>query len=288
MARENKFTGSAPKKRKPEAKKADFKRSDFKKSDTRKREHSSNDEMRDDIVVGRNPVIELLSGKAPVDNIYIQQADSKSGAILKIMNMAREKGIVIKEVTKEKLDSLSPSIAHQGVIAVLAASSFASVEDILAKAGEKDLLIIICDEIEDPHNLGAIIRTADAVGADGVIIPSRRGVGLTAAVMKSSAGAAVHMPVAKVSNITATIKQLKDAGVWIFGADMNGEVYSNANFKGSVGLVVGSEGSGISRLVKENCDVIVSMPMNGKINSLNASVAAGVLMYEVVRQRAIK
>ncbi len=252
------------------------------------REYAGNQqevEQRDDIVAGRNPVIELLKNETPVDCVYLQKTESKSGAILKIMSMARDKGLVIKEVTKEKLDSMAPGINHQGAVAVVAAYEFATVEEIIARAGDEKLFVVIADEIEDPHNLGAIIRTADAAGAHGVIIPKRRGAGLTSAVMRASAGAASHVAVAKVPNLVQVIDQLKEMGVWIYAADMDGTSWCTVDYNGAVALVVGSEGKGVSRLVKEHCDVVVSLPMQGKINSLNASVAAGIILYEVARQR---
>ena len=206
---------------------------------------------------------------------------------MKIVAMAREKNLLVKETNIQKLNALSENANHQGVVALCAATEYCSVEDILALAKERneDPFILIADEIEDPHNLGAIIRTAEASGVHGVIIPKRRSASVTGVVFKTSAGAVSHMKIAKVGNLTATIKTLKEHGVWVYGADMDGEVFSKTNFSGSIALVIGSEGKGMGRLVKENCDVLVKIPMFGKVNSLNASVASGILMYQVVQSR---
>lgn len=239
-----------------------------------------------DLIIGRNACLEALKGGREIDTLFVAKGD-RNGSIGVIIGTAREKGIVIKEVDRRKLDSMCGSANHQGVAARAAAHKYADIEDILALAKEKgeDPFVIICDEIEDPHNLGAIIRTADACGAHGVIIPKRRGVSLTYAVGKVSAGAVEYVPVARVSNLPSAIDDLKKKGFWIYGADMDGTPWDKQDYSGAVALVVGSEGKGISRLVKEKCDFIVSLPMKGKINSLNASVAAGILMYEVIKNR---
>lgn len=244
------------------------------------------DREDDTLVVGRNAVVELLKGSRQVECIYIcDDNQAKGQPISRIVAMAKDAGVPVKKVDSRKLDSLSNGLNHQGVVAQAAAFRYSELNDIFAKAGETPPFILIADSIEDPHNLGAIIRTAEAAGAHGIIIPKRGGVGLTPIVGRTSAGAVEHLPVVRVTNLVATMKELKERGVWIYGADMNGERWERADLKGSVALVVGSEGFGISRLVRENCDVILSLPMLGQINSLNASVAAGILMYEVVRQR---
>ena len=240
------------------------------------------------LIIGRNPVIEALKANKLIDTIYINP--EAKGSITLICRLAKEKGINVKRVTETKLNNMSRGASHQGVIAMGACAEYVSPEDILSIANEKgeDPFIIICDEIEDPHNLGAIIRTANLCGAHGVIIPKRRAVGITATVVKASAGAINYTPVAKVTNISKTIEELKDRGMWFACADMDGELMYKCNLTGSLGLVIGNEGSGVSRLVKEKCDYVVSVPMKGDIDSLNASVAAGVLAYEVVRQRMNK
>lgn len=238
-------------------------------------------------IEGRNPVLEAIKSGRGMEKILIAKG-ANQGSINKIKGMAREKNIITQYVDRKKLDSIAHTNSHQGVVAIVSEYEYSSVEDILQKAKERneDPFIIILDEISDPHNLGSIMRTAECVGAHGIIIPKRRSVGLTAIVAKTSAGAVEYFPVAKVSNITATIEKLKENGVWVYGADMSGEdEYYQANLKGAVALVIGSEGKGISRLVKEKCDVLVKIPMKGKVSSLNASVAASILMYEVLRQR---
>lgn len=237
----------------------------------------------DEMVAGRNPVIELLRSERPVNKILMLKTEG--GNLKRIVAMAKEKGVPVKDVAREKLDSLSPGLNHQGVIAFAAACDYATVEDIFARAGSEPLFVVIADGIEDPHNLGAIIRSADAAGAHGVIVPKRHGAGLTAAVMKASAGAAEHLPVARVSNLVATVEELKKKNVWIYAADMDGESWCTVDYSGAVALVIGSEGSGVSRLLKERSDVVVSLPMCGQVNSLNASVATGILLYEITRQR---
>jgi len=238
-------------------------------------------------VEGRNPVMEAIKGGREIDKILIAKG-SEQGSIKKIIGMAKDKKIVIQYVDKAKLDAMSETKAHQGVIALVTPYSYKTVDDILKTAEDKkeDPFIIILDEIEDPHNLGAIIRTAECVGAHGVIIPKRRAVGITPIVIKASAGAVEHMNIAKVSNISSTVEELKEKGIWIYGADMAGEQnYFDKDLKGPIAIVIGSEGRGISRLVKEKCDFLVKIPMAGKLGSLNASVAASIIMYEVFRQR---
>ncbi|WP_152668106.1 23S rRNA (guanosine(2251)-2'-O)-methyltransferase RlmB [Clostridium cylindrosporum] len=240
----------------------------------------------EEFIEGRNPVLEALKSERTIEKIYVSKGDVE-GSIKVIISKARDKGIVIQEMDKKGLDNISVTNSHQGVIARVTPFNYSEVQDILdyAKEKEEDPFVIILDEIEDPHNFGSIIRTANACGAHGIIIPKRRSALVTQTVLKVSAGAAEGMKIAKVTNLNQTIKDLKDKGLWIIGTDMDGEVCYNSNLKGSLGLVVGSEGKGISRLVKENCDIVVRIPMNGTINSLNASVAAGIIMYEIVRQR---
>ncbi|MDT8715796.1 23S rRNA (guanosine(2251)-2'-O)-methyltransferase RlmB [Clostridium sp. 19966] len=244
-------------------------------------------EVREDLIEGRNAVIEALRSDRTIENIYIAKGE-KEGAINVVLGIAKEKNLVIKEVDRKKLDSMSSTGNHQGVIAQTTPYKYYEVEDILKAAKEKNEapFIIILDELEDPHNLGSIIRTAEVCGAHGIIIPKRRNVGVTAAVYRSSVGAVEYMKIAKVTNINACIEELKKNGVWVYGCDMDGSEFSfETNFKGSVALVVGSEGNGISRLTKEKCDKIIKIPMVGHINSLNASVAAGIMMYEVLKSR---
>ncbi len=241
----------------------------------------------DGVIEGRNAVTEALRAGVSIDKIYIAKGETDA-ALGHIASAAREKGIVVVDADRRKLDGMSRTHSHQGVIALCAVRAYAEVDDILAAARERGEppLIVVCDELSDPHNLGAVIRTADAAGAHGVIIPKRRSAGLTAVVAKTSAGAVAHVPVARVANLTALLKELKQAGVWVFGAAMDGSTcLYQADFKGPAAIVIGSEGSGISRLVAETCDFTVSIPMFGKINSLNASAAAAVLLYEAVRQR---
>jgi len=238
---------------------------------------------------GRNAVLEALKSERDIDRILVQQG-SKEGSIKKIIAEAKERKIVIQNVAKTKLDETSETKKHQGVIAFVSAHNYVDLEDILKIAEEKgeEPFLIILDSIKDPHNLGAIIRTANITGAHGVIIPKRRAVGLTATVAKASAGAIEYTPVAKVTNIAATIDKLKSLGIWIACADMDGEIMYNTDLTGAIALVIGSEGEGVSRIVKEKCDYIVKVPMYGQISSLNASVAAGILMYEVIRQKTNK
>ncbi|MBC8571020.1 23S rRNA (guanosine(2251)-2'-O)-methyltransferase RlmB [Zongyangia hominis] len=244
------------------------------------------DRQHPDVVAGRNAVLEALRSGRTIDKIDILSGETK-GSIGKIVAMARDAGIPVRETTAQKLDKICPGVNHQGVAAYVAAHDYAELDDIFAKAealGEAPFLLI-CDELEDPHNLGAIIRSAEACGAHGIVIPKRRSVGLTSTVYKTAAGACEYVPVARVSNLASAIDEMKKRGVWIYGADMDGTQWCTQDYTGGVGLVIGAEGFGISRLIREKCDFIVSLPMRGKISSLNASVAAGILMYEVARQR---
>lgn len=238
------------------------------------------------IIDGRNAVLEAFRSGKTIDKLFVLDG-CQDGPVRTIIREAKKTDTIINFVDKERLDRLSDSGHHQGVVAQAAAYEYVEVEDILENARQKgeDPFIFILDEIEDPHNLGAIIRTANLAGPHGVIIPKRRAVGLTATVAKTSAGAINYTPVAKVTNIGRTIDELKKSGMWFVCADMGGDTMYNLNLKGSIGLVIGNEGSGVSRLVKEKCDYIASIPMKGDIDSLNASVAAGVLAYEIVRQR---
>lgn len=237
-------------------------------------------------IEGRNAVIEAFRSKKTIDKLYIQDG-LQDGSILTIKREAKKNNTFIKYVEKERLDQISQTGRHQGVIGVVAAYEYSTVEEILNRAREsgEPAFLILLDNIEDPHNLGAIIRTANLVGAHGIIIPKNRAVGLTPVVARTSAGAINYTPVAKVTNLGKTIEELKKEGLWFVCADMEGEVMYNLNLKGPIGLVIGNEGEGVSRLVKEKCDYIASIPMKGQIESLNASVAAGVLAYEIVRQR---
>lgn len=242
--------------------------------------------QRDDIIYGRNPVSEAIRSGRPIDSVLIAKGN-QSGAITGILAKAREKKIRVKEVDPKKLDFMCAHGTHQGIAAVVAACEYKELEDIFALAEERGEapFVIVLDEIEDPHNLGAIIRTAECSGAHGVIIPSRRSASLTFTVGKVSAGAVEYVPVVRVPNIPAVLDTLKDKGLWVYGADMNGEDFRKCDMSGAVALVIGNEGKGMGRLVREKCDVIVSLPMKGKLNSLNASVAAGVLMYAVAGNR---
>ena len=237
-------------------------------------------------IEGRNAVIEAFRSGKTIDKLYVLDG-CKDGPVMTIIREAKKTDTIIRYVDREILDRLSKTGHHQGVVANAAAYDYAEVEDILNAAREKGEppFVFILDGIEDPHNLGAIIRTANLAGAHGVIIPKRRAVGLTATVAKTSAGALNYTPVAKVTNLSATIEELKKEGLWFVCADMGGETMYNLNLTGPIGLVIGNEGEGVSRLVKEKCDYVASIPMRGNIDSLNASVAAGVLAYEIVRQR---
>lgn len=242
--------------------------------------------MEESIIEGRNPIIEALKADREIERIWIAKG-SETGSIQKIIGMAKEKRIPIEYVDRNILDNKSLTGANQGIIASVAAYKYSELEDIVYKAKERkeDLFVLILDGIEDPHNLGAIIRTAEATGVHGIIIPKRRAVGLTQTVAKASAGAIEYVPIVKVANLVQAIKTLKDCGAWIAAADISGKDYFKSDLKGNIGVVIGSEGKGISKLVLENCDFSIKIPMKGQISSLNASVAAGVLMYEVVRQR---
>ena len=237
-------------------------------------------------IEGRNAVLEAFRSGKCVDKLFILDG-CQDGPVRTIAREARKKDTIINYVSKERLDQLSETRAHQGVIAQVAAYEYSTVEDILAKAEEKGEppFLILLDNVEDPHNLGAIIRTANLAGAHGVIIPKRRAVGLTSTVAKTSAGAINYTPVAKVTNLVRTMEELKEKGIWFVCADMGGESMYRMNLTGPIGLVIGNEGEGVSRLVKEACDFTASIPMKGDIDSLNASVEAGVLAYEIVRQR---
>lgn len=266
--------------KKPFREKRDFKDRDDTKDDNRR------DEPRTDLIIGRNAVKEALKAGRPADSLLIQRGEL-SGSIKPIISECKEKGIIVKEVDGKKLDFMCGHAHHQGVIMIAAAHEYSTVEEILKKAEEKNEppFIIICDGLEDPHNLGAIIRTADAAGAHGIIIPERRSVSLSGIVGKTSAGALEYVPVARVKNITSTIKDLKEKGIWVYCADMDGTPYRKADLSGAIALVVGSEGNGVSRLVKENCDTVLQIPMKGNVNSLNASVAAAILIFEAANAR---
>lgn len=269
-----------------------FKRSekDFKRRESSALDEGFQENLREEgnenIIEGRNPVIEALKAGRTIEKLYIAKGIIE-GSLKVIVAMAKDKGIVISEVDRKKLDALSSTGSHQGVVAIVSPYTYSSVDEILKLAEERneEPFIIILDEIEDPHNFGSIVRTANVSGAHGVIIPKRRAASVTAVVDKASVGAVEYTKIAKVTNINQTIKELKDRGLWIAGTDMDGEIYYKANLKGPIAIVVGSEGKGISRLIKENCDLVVKIPMEGDIGSLNASVAAGIIMYEIKRQR---
>lgn len=240
------------------------------------------------VIFGRNPVLEALKSKQQLDLIYLNP--DAGGSIVQITALAKEQGVVLKHVTDRKLSDLTGNAVHQGVAATLACAAYVSIDDLLAiaQASGEDPFFILCDEIEDPHNLGAIIRTAEACGAHGLILPKRRSASLNGTVFKTSAGAASWLPCARVPNLAAAIEQLKAAGVWIYGTDAQGELYTGCDLTGPAALVIGSEGFGMGRLIREKCDRLLRLPMLGKINSLNASVAAGIFMYEIRRQRTAK
>ena len=237
-------------------------------------------------IEGRNAVIEAFRSGKTVDKLYVQEGLT-DGPVMTILREARKQDTIVNRVKKERLDQMSETGKHQGVIAQLASFSYAEVSDILERARQRgeDPFVFLLDDIEDPHNLGAIIRTANLAGAHGVIIPKRRSAGLTATVMRASAGALNYTPVAKVTNLAQTIEELKKEGLWFVCADMQGELMYHLSLTGPIGLVIGNEGEGVSRLVREKCDLTAAIPMKGDIDSLNASVAAGVLAYEIVRQR---
>ena len=239
-----------------------------------------------DIVFGRNPVLEAIRSGREIDRLYVAHGVS-SGSVSEIIAKCSAKGILIKEVSKQKLDYYCGGGNHQGVAVMIASHNYSSVEEILDTARDRNEkpFIIICDEIEDPHNLGAIIRTAESCGVHGIIIPKRRSASLNSTVAKTSAGALEYMKVARVTNIANTIDMLKENGVWIYGAAMDGKDYKSFDFSAPTAIVIGNEGNGIGTLTRKKCDEIISLPMRGKINSLNASVAAGILMYEVIKHR---
>ena len=240
------------------------------------------DDKKPDLLIGRNAVTEALKSDREIDTLILMRHNNNP-ALSRLASMAKEKGAVVKEVDSKKLDFMCGGANHQGVAAYVAAHEYSNIDEILAYAEEKGEapFIVVCDEIEDPHNLGAIIRTAECAGVHGVIIPKRRSASLNFTVGKTSAGALEYMRVARVSNLASTIDELKEKGCWVYGADMDGTDYKKTDFSGAVVLVIGSEGKGIGKLIRQKCDAIVSLPMKGNINSLNASVAAGILMYEV-------
>lgn len=248
------------------------------------------DEFKNEMIEGRNAVLEALRAGRALDKVYIARGETDK-ALAHIAGLARERGVSVSDCDRRKLDAMSVTKAHQGVIAVCAVREYASLDDILALAesrGEAPF-VVVCDEISDPHNLGAIIRSAECVGAHGVVIPKRRSAGLTAVVGKTSAGAAEHLPVARVANISAALQELKGRGLWVYGAAAEGSSPMwETDLTGPLALVIGSEGEGLGRLVRERCDFLVSIPLRGKVGSLNASTAAAVLMYEVLRQKLAK
>ena len=247
-------------------------------------------ELPDDVLVGRNAVTEALKSGRGINKLWIASGD-REGSVSEIAALAKERGIVVQYVDRAKIEALAGGHRHQGVLAYVAPVPYAELDDILKAAEEKGEapFLVLLDELEDPHNLGALLRTADATGVHGILIPKRRSVSLNATVAKTSAGAVEYVPVARIGNIAQTLKKLKEKGFWVAGADMDGEkAYYEADLTGPLVLVVGSEGRGMSRLTKEACDFIVSMPMVGRINSLNASVAGSILMYESMRQRLQK
>ena len=246
------------------------------------------EELQNELIEGRNAVLEALRAGRPIDKIYLAKGDVDK-TLGHIASKARDLGVVVVEADRRKLDFMSRTKAHQGVIALAAVRAYCEIADILSIAHERgeDPFVVICDEISDPHNLGAIIRSAECVGAHGVVIPKRRSAGLTAIVGKASAGAAEHMAIARVSNLSAAIAELKAAGLWVYGTAADGaSPLWKTDLTGPIALVIGSEGDGMGRLVKENCDFVLSLPMKGKLNSLNASAAAAVTMYEILRQRS--
>ena len=240
----------------------------------------------DNLIIGRNAVIELLKSGREIENVLIAKGE-REGSINRIIALCREKGIIVKNVDRKKLDFMCGNGNHQGVVANVPAHSYSTVDEILeyAKSKGDPPFIVICDEIEDSRNLGAIIRSAEACGAHGIIIPKRRNVGLNFIVAKTSCGALEHMRVARVSNLASEIEDLKKKNIWVYCADMDGQPWCKTDFSGGCALVVGSEGNGVGRLIQEKCDVTVSLPMLGKVNSLNASVEAGIIMYEITKQR---
>lgn len=257
-------------------------------------ERNNNEEnyikQREDLVEGRNAVIELLKSNKTIEQLFIANGKME-GSINKILGLAKDKGVIVKEVDRKKLDLMSETKAHQGVIAQITPFKYSTVDEILnyAKQKDEDPFIVILDELEDPHNLGSIVRTAELCGVHGIIIPKRRNVGVTATVYKASVGAIEYVKIAKVTNVNSTIDELKAKNIWVYGADINGEEYSyDTNFNGACAIVIGNEGKGISKLTKNKCDKLVKIPMIGKINSLNASVAGGIMIYEVLKGRIKK
>lgn len=245
------------------------------------------EDISQDQVIGRNSVLELLESDKDINKIFIQKGE-KHGSINKIISIAKQKKVIIAEVDKQKINTLAPNMNHQGVIAIVPPFNYCEVEDILEEAETRNEspFIVILDGIEDVHNLGSIIRTAETAGVHGIIIPKRRAASVNSTVNKVSAGAVSHMKIARVNNINETIEELKDKGVWICGTDMDTKTYYyDQDLKGPIAIVIGSEGYGMSRLVKENCDFLVKIPMKGKITSLNAAVSAGIVIYEAVKQR---
>lgn len=243
------------------------------------------DRPQEDIIAGRNAVAEALRAGRAIDSVLLAKGD-RAGSISALAAQCRRKGLLVKEVDSRKLDALcGPN--HQGIAALAACKETVTLDELFAAAEAKGEppFFVVCDELEDPHNLGAILRTAETAGVHGVVIPKRRSAGLTSAVYKASAGAVEYVPVARVSNITDALREMKKRGVWVYGLDMDGEAWCSVDMKGAAAVVVGSEGRGISRLVKEQCDFIVSLPMRGHITSLNASVACGIVLYEAARQR---
>lgn len=260
------------------------------RDDRKERNNTSNESMREDLIIGRNAVIEALKSDRTIECVYVSKGDLE-GSIKVALGLAKDRGVVIKEADRRKLDTMCDGLNHQGIVARVTPFKYCEVNDILedAKRKEQQPFIVILDEIEDPHNLGSIIRTAELCGVHGIIIPKRRNVGVTSTVYKCSAGAIEHMKIAKVTNINATIDMLKEQGIWIYGADIDGKDYSyNTDFSGPCALIIGSEGKGISNLTLKKCDLLVKIPMIGKINSLNASVAGGIMMYEVLKGRLTK
>ena len=243
--------------------------------------------MSEEIIAGRNAVAEALRSGRPADTLFVAREGGAGGSLGAVIALAKSQGVVVKDAKREKLEQLSGTSHHQGVVLTAAAQAYAGLEDLLeaAKARNEEPFLVLCDEIEDPHNLGAILRTAEAAGAHGVVVPRRRSAPLSQTVARASAGAVAHIPVARVVNLCAAMETLKAQGVWIYGADMAGEPYDARPITGAVALVIGSEGRGLGRLVKERCDALLSLPMRGKVGSLNASVAAGILLYEMMKYR---
>ena len=260
------------------------------RDDRKEKNNTSNESMREDLIIGRNAVIEALKSDRTIECVYVSKGDLE-GSIKVALGLAKDRGVVIKEADRRKLDTMCDGLNHQGIVARVTPFKYCEVNDILedAKRKEQQPFIVILDEIEDPHNLGSIIRTAETAGCNGVIIPKRRAASVNSTVNKTSAGAVEHMKIAKVTNINATIDMLKEQGIWIYGADIDGKDYSyNTDFSGPCALIIGSEGKGISSLTLKKCDLLVKIPMIGKINSLNASVAGGIMMYEVLKGRLTK